>query len=452
MFADGELFRIPNRLACLVRGVLGKFKHMCSTFLWVDMYHALYETFKVLLPILVPVLIAVLAYVNYLKQKEHELVRMRYLDGGLDLLIGGLEEVLSVFRHNWGHSLSLLKQFRDIGGCFDEEVFSQFREIDHSRMSITAVHRLRLLISNNCAWGGIQAAFCFVERANSFFRHDLAVACRTISEGETSLKVSVAEMVDEYVSQLEALEQKSHVHYQFLTNLLELATVLERTKFTFKSIAQFHNRIDVQASISAIRSYVAQEENSECDVACKKENPGVGAPFPSQKLDHGRRQTMYAENAGKEQRDYAWNYFQLHASQRMSSFNFFVVIAALLTTVIAATFKTDCTNHWLCVPLGMSLSVISYVFWKLDQRTRFLIKHAENALKKLENNWNEHAFYPHIALFSYEEERTSELKKNKQFFPSQWRLSYSECLSTVYVVFALLGIFAMIFSTLLEMS
>jgi hypothetical protein len=49
----------------------------------------------------------------------------------------------------------------------------------------------------------------------------------------------------------------------------------------------------------------------------------------------------------KEQRDYAWNYFQIHASQRMSSFNFFVVIAALLSSAMAGTFTKDCMHHWL---------------------------------------------------------------------------------------------------------
>jgi hypothetical protein len=42
----------------------------------------------------------------------------------------------------------------------------------------------------------------------------------------------------------------------------------------------------------------------------------------------------------KEQRDYVWAYFQLHANQRISSFNFFV-IAALLTTGLAGTVKSD---------------------------------------------------------------------------------------------------------------
>ena len=160
---------------------------------------------------------------------------------------------------------------------------------------------------------------------------------------------------------------------------------------------------------------------------------------------------MNDHNTIKEQRDYAWNYFQLHASQRMSSFNFFVVIAALLTTGMVATFKTDCTHHWLGLPLGLSLSVISYIFWKLDQRTRYLIIHAEVALKMLETNWKKDELYPHVALFSSEEERTSELQKKSTILPSQWHLSYSHSLSTVHLVFASLGIFGAIVSIVLEM-
>jgi hypothetical protein len=50
-----------------------------------------------------------------------------------------------------------------------------------------------------------------------------------------------------------------------------------------------------------------------------------------------------------KERDYAWSYFQLHANQRMASFNFFVVIAALLTTGLARTFDKDFQFHFLGV-------------------------------------------------------------------------------------------------------
>ena len=43
----------------------------------------------------------------------------------------------------------------------------------------------------------------------------------------------------------------------------------------------------------------------------------------------------------REQREYAWNYFELHAKQRMSLFNYFVLIAALLTAGLAGSFSKN---------------------------------------------------------------------------------------------------------------
>ena len=89
---------------------------------------------------------------------------------------------------------------------------------------------------------------------------------------------------------------------------------------------------------------------------------------------------MSSEELLKEQREYAWSYFQLHANQRMTTFNFFVVIAALLTTGLSGTFNKDFQNPFIGIVLGAGLIVISFIFWKLDQRIRYMIKHAETTL------------------------------------------------------------------------
>ena len=63
-------------------------------------------------------------------------------------------------------------------------------------------------------------------------------------------------------------------------------------------------------------------------------------------LDPERENNGSSEVTLKEQREYALSYFQLHANQRMTTFNFFVVIAALLTTGISGTFSKDFQNHF----------------------------------------------------------------------------------------------------------
>ena len=42
--------------------------------------------------------------------------------------------------------------------------------------------------------------------------------------------------------------------------------------------------------------------------------------------------------SNKELQEYAWQYFALHASQRMSLFNFFVASSSVVTAALCGTF------------------------------------------------------------------------------------------------------------------
>ena len=57
----------------------------------------------------------------------------------------------------------------------------------------------------------------------------------------------------------------------------------------------------------------------------------------------------------KEKREYAWNYFELHARQRMAVFNYFVLIAALLTAGLAGSLSKVDGYHLMSLGLGFSL-------------------------------------------------------------------------------------------------
>jgi len=43
----------------------------------------------------------------------------------------------------------------------------------------------------------------------------------------------------------------------------------------------------------------------------------------------------------EELRKQAWNFFQMQAGQRLTTFNFYIAISSLLSTGLVATFKTD---------------------------------------------------------------------------------------------------------------
>jgi len=139
-------------------------------------------------------------------------------------------------------------------------------------------------------------------------------------------------------------------------------------------------------------------------------------------------------------RDYVWEYFKVHAQQRMSLFNFFVVFSSLATTCLVATFQEKTRAPTVGMAIGVLLIIISFTFWKLDERVRFLIKHAENALKWIESTYplEDDVVNPHVLrLFTCEEKHT---KCNGD-------LTYSKCFKVAFLVFGVVGLVGVILST-----
>lgn len=155
---------------------------------------------------------------------------------------------------------------------------------------------------------------------------------------------------------------------------------------------------------------------------------------------------MCERNDLKEQKEYAWNYFKLHADQRMATFNFFIVISALLTTALVNSINNEGCGHWSCIVgivISISLCVVAFVFCKLDRRVSFLIKHAEKVLKSIENisRKNESAIEQVYALFSTEEKQTNLIRRKKTRCFWRRHLTFKDCFNIVYsVVFSIGGV------------
>lgn len=142
---------------------------------------------------------------------------------------------------------------------------------------------------------------------------------------------------------------------------------------------------------------------------------------------------MTVKNNQEEQREYVWNYFKLHAGQRMVTFNFFVIMGALLTKELADCINQQGGNNcFVGLILSVALIAVAFASWKLDQRVRYLLKHAENALKKSEDGWGP------FALFT-EEEKNTDSTKGQWWKPWTWHMSYSKCFGAFYCVFSVIG-------------
>jgi hypothetical protein len=75
----------------------------------------------------------------------------------------------------------------------------------------------------------------------------------------------------------------------------------------------------------------------------------------------------------------------------------------------------------------------------MDQRVQYLIKHAESALKAIEDQWHSEGAARAVLLFHTEEAKTDKARKAARW-PWHWHLSYAHCFGAVYWLFGILGI------------
>lgn len=138
-------------------------------------------------------------------------------------------------------------------------------------------------------------------------------------------------------------------------------------------------------------------------------------------------------------RTQAWNYFSTHASQRMTAFNFYIVLSSAVATSYFTTFRLDSNLQPARPLLAGLLCLFTFVFWKLDQRTKHLIKNAERALKAFERS---DSGDPVTKVFSQEETETDARKPRgcKRALFWRWPLSYSDCFNCVFLTFFAIGL------------
>ena len=139
--------------------------------------------------------------------------------------------------------------------------------------------------------------------------------------------------------------------------------------------------------------------------------------------------------------DYAWNYFQLHANQRLTTFNFYIALSSLVTTGLVASFHKDIRVPSLGIALGLLLIAITLIFWRLDRRNRDLVHNGEKALKLLEERLsNEIAGGDVLKLFANEEEETNDKHAARKGFKRLDPYTFSNCFHRVFWAFGFVGL------------
>jgi hypothetical protein len=160
-------------------------------------------------------------------------------------------------------------------------------------------------------------------------------------------------------------------------------------------------------------------------------------------------QTSHDSAIGPEaQLTYVWNYFAVHAEQRMHLFNFFVGLAVLMTGAMVGTFHKDFTIPSLGFVLGLGLVFISFVFSKLDQRVGYLVKNAEKGLSELEALFRGALDSGQVQtqLVLNEARATESLRKERARWSPRAQYSYAQSFSLLFWFFGAIGLVGAVMS------
>ena len=148
-------------------------------------------------------------------------------------------------------------------------------------------------------------------------------------------------------------------------------------------------------------------------------------------------------------RKYAWDYFALHADHRLRAFHFYIILSTTIIGAFGLLLKNGEVRQWMSA-FGFLLIFFSFVFWKLDNRTRQLIKIGEAAIKHLDAQHGliDEKELPHpLRIFEHEEV----ISTQKKLFPlMSGHFSYARCFRWVFGMFSLVGL--AIFATCLYAS
>jgi len=230
----------------------------------------IFEIFKLAAPLAA----AALAYFHYLKQREHELVRHRYLEEGLDALTASLQHALTIFQHNWSTALMLLKQFREYDHVQMRDVdLNAFLPLDLTKMDMTSVSRVSMLIGDQIVWQTVQSVFAFVVGANFDFKDDLARMIELVKDGQKNLAIPKEQAAEKYKTALDALQTDAGRYYKILGLLHSLVTIFERERFTLKTVANFRNQADVQEIVRKLQMVQSTETRKTEPSAAEVRSP-----------------------------------------------------------------------------------------------------------------------------------------------------------------------------------
>lgn len=222
--------------------------------------------FQISLALLVAALAAWFTVLTYFRQREHEVILSRYLEGGLDLLAAEMERVSETFSHNWARCLLIVKSFRDLNDQYDvAELSKGFLELQSSKHNIVAHHRLYTLTGTYDYWYFYQKAMAFYTSANSILVKEIPEVLR-VKLTSDRINTPYSELAAEAFIVAKQQDEGSHKYVQFVAELQILSAALESERYRFKDFGKFRSKPAVSESMENMKHLLASLDEETDDV------------------------------------------------------------------------------------------------------------------------------------------------------------------------------------------
>jgi hypothetical protein len=132
--------------------------------------------------------------------------------------------------------------------------------------------------------------------------------------------------------------------------------------------------------------------------------------------------------------DHAWQWFSVHAGQRMQAVNFYLIAAAFLSNAYVTALKD--TNFLVAAGVGILGAFLAFIFFMLEQRVRNLIRAGETALKSGEEQLAADSQISEIEILKFVDT------------PAKWTWPYSKVFRYLYLITGMAFFLGFIYSLL----
>jgi hypothetical protein len=223
----------------------------------------------------------------FLRQKEFELVKQRYLEGGLDSAAVHLASYQGKCAHNFARSLSVISTFRScLRGSTDfdiNELERGYLELDSSDFQWVPQQRIERLIGSHVFGKLYVRALGFALTSNDVTTVELKNRIRdaqvnlTKCGGAQGQKDATLEWLDK-VSIVLSLQTDSITRFSSLVEELEsLASIFQTKQLTFGNVSTFGRDSRVKAIVARFETLLADDlkKKPERPISLPDAEPGM---------------------------------------------------------------------------------------------------------------------------------------------------------------------------------